>query len=76
MSTITIRSTEEIERALAELTRAGDSRSTVIRQAILDAAREQRRVRLRAEAERLRGDPEDVAAARAEAAELGELSAW
>lgn len=44
--------------------------------AILEAERTQRRTRLRAEAETLRNDPEDVAASRALAAEMEDLRAW
>lgn len=76
MTTYTIRSTEDVERALDILTDEGQSRSAVIRQAVIDAARAQRRARVRAEAERLRNDPADVAAARQLEAELDQISAW
>jgi len=76
MSTLTIRTDPEVERALDELTSQGRSRSEAARRAILDAERAQRRAKLRAEAESLRNDPDDVAAARQLAAEMDELRAW
>lgn len=76
MGTLTIRTDPEVERALEALTRAGSSRSEVARAAILDAERAQRRARLRAEAESLRNDPDDVAASRALAAEMDASRAW
>ncbi len=76
MATLTIRTDPEVERALAALTREGLSRSEVARTAILEAERAHRRARLRAEAELLRNDPEDVAASRELAAEMDALRAW
>lgn len=76
MSTLTIRTDAEVERALDALTSAGASRSQAVRQAILDAERANRRARLRAEAEQLRDDPDDVAASRAMAAEMDAQRAW
>jgi predicted transcriptional regulator len=76
MSTLTIRTDPEVERALTALTSGGRSRSEAARTAIMDAARAQRRARLRAEAEELRDDPEDVAASRALAAEMDAIRAW
>ena len=76
MKTLTIRTDAEVERALASLTREGQSRSEAARAAILDAERAHRRARLRAEAEALRNDPEDVAASRALAAEMDTIRAW
>lgn len=76
MSTLTIRTDPEVERALSALTSEGASRSEVARTAILEAERAQRRARLRAEAEALRDDPEDVAASRELAAEMEALRAW
>jgi len=76
MSTLTIRTDAEVERALESLTRDGRSRSDVVRAAILAAEREQRRSRLRAEAEALRDDPEDVAESRRLAAEMDVVRAW
>jgi hypothetical protein len=51
-------------------------RSEVARAAILDAERARRRARLRAEAEELRNDPDDVAASRELAAEMDAIRAW
>ena len=65
-----------MERALDALTSDGASRSEAARSAILDAERAQRRARLRAEAEELRNDPDDVAASRALAAEMDAIRAW
>lgn len=76
MTTLTIRTDPEVERALETLTREGLSRSEAARTAILEAERAHRRARLRAEAESLRNDHEDVAASRALAAEMDALRAW
>ncbi len=76
MSTLTIRTDSEVERALKALTQGGLSRSEAARSAILEAERAQRRARLRAEAEELRNDPEDVAASRELAAEMDTVRAW
>lgn len=76
MKTLTIRTDAEVERALESLTRDGQSRSDATRAAILDAERAQRRARLRAEAEDLRNDPEDVAASRQLRAEMDAIRAW
>lgn len=75
MSTLTIRTDPDVEEALTALTAEGRSRSEAARAAILDAARAQRRARLRAEAEDLRNDPDDVAASRELAAEMDALRA-
>lgn len=76
MATITIRTDPAVDEALDALTSDGWSRSEVIREAILLAFREQRHARLRAEAEALRDDPDDVAAARDLAAEMESVRAW
>lgn len=76
MSTLTIRTDPEVERALESLTREGQSRSEAARAAILEAERAHRRARLRAEAEELRNDHDDVAASRALAAEMDTIRAW
>ncbi len=75
IATLTIRTDQEVERALASLTSNGQSRSEAARAAILEAERTQRRERLRAEAEELRNDPEDLAASRALASEMDSLRA-
>ncbi|WP_448071153.1 hypothetical protein [Georgenia yuyongxinii] len=76
MTTLTIRTDSEVERALEALTREGLSRSEAARMAILEAERAHRRARLRAEAEELHNDPQDVAASRALAAEMDAIRAW
>lgn len=76
MSSLTIRTDPEVERALEALTREGLSRSEAARTAILEAERAHRRARLRAEAESLRNDPEDVAASRELTAEMDAIRAW
>ncbi|MDN5727777.1 MAG: hypothetical protein L0G99_17880 [Propionibacteriales bacterium] len=75
MSTLTIRTDFEVERALEALTSEGASRSEAARAAILAAERSHRRAQLRAEAEALRDDPDDVAASRELAAEMDEIRA-
>ena len=57
------------------LTREGLSRSEAVRLAILQAERVQRRTLLRAEAESLRDDPEDVAESRELAVEMEAIRA-
>ena len=76
MKTITLRTDLAVEQALQALTQDGISRSEVVRTAILDAERAQRRARLRAEAESLRNDPDDAAASRELAAQMSAISAW
>lgn len=76
MSSLTIRTDSEVEQALEYLTRDGQSRSEAARAAILAAERAHRRARLRAEAEELRNDPDDVAASRELAAEMDAIRAW
>ena len=75
MSTLTIRTDPEVERALDTLTSGGASRSEAVRSAILEAERALRRARMRAEAEQLRNDPDDVAASRALAEEMDAIRA-
>ncbi|CAM3284565.1 hypothetical protein OCAE111667_01805 [Occultella aeris] len=76
MPSITIRTDDQVERALAELTSRGSNRSDVVRRAILELARTEHAAALRAEAEALRDDPADVAAAKALAHEMSGISAW
>ena len=66
----------QTERALDALTQEGHSRSEAVRTAILQAERAQRRARLRAEAEELRHDADDVVASGELAAELEDVRAW
>jgi Arc/MetJ-type ribon-helix-helix transcriptional regulator len=76
MGPLTVRTNPEVERALELLTRDGKSRSEVVRAAILLAGREKRRARMRAEAEAIRNDPDDVAASRQLAEEMEAIRAW
>lgn len=76
MSTLTIRTDAEVERALDFLTHNGGSRSEAARTAILAAERQARRAQLRAEAQALRDDPEDVKASRELAREMESIRAW
>jgi Spy/CpxP family protein refolding chaperone len=72
---VTFRADPEIEAALAELTAGGRSRTEVIKAAVIEAARAQRREELRAEAAALAADPEDVAEIRAVREEMDALRA-
>lgn len=77
MSAITFRASPEVEQALSELAAdTGQDRSAAIRQAILESWRAHRTSRLRAEAEALANDPDDVAEMRAVREELDNLRAW
>lgn len=76
MSTLTIRTDADVERALDYLSQEGYSRSQAARLAIVEAERAHRRARMRAEAEQLRNDPEDVAASQELTAELDTVRAW
>jgi predicted transcriptional regulator len=76
MSTITFRADDDVERALADLVDGDRDRSQVIRDAILAAWRTRRAERLRAEAEALAADPDDVAEARAVLSDMESLRAW
>lgn len=76
MRTLTIRTDANVERALESLTSEGQSRSEAVRNAILETERAHRRARLRAEAESLRDDPDDVAASRELATEMDAIRAW
>ena len=75
MKTLTIRTDPDVERALDSLTGEGQSRSEAARAAILETERAHRRARLRAEAESLRNDPEDIQASRELAAEMEAIRA-
>ena len=76
MSVITFRTDEDVDRALADLTAGERDRSQVIREAILAAWRARRDQQLRAEAESLAADADDVAEARAVLADMESLRAW
>lgn len=76
MSTITFRTDDAVDRALADLTSGDRDRSQVIRDAILAAWRARRAEQLRAEAGALAADPEDRAEVRAVLADMESLRAW
>lgn len=76
MATITFRTDEAVDRALASLEASDGDRSQVIRDAILTAWRAREAERLRAEAEALAADDADRAEARAVLADMESLRAW
>ncbi|WP_041813359.1 hypothetical protein [Rhodococcus jostii] len=76
MGTTTVRLDAEMEKALAVLTAGGETKSSAIRGAILDAARRRQEAKLRAEAAALREDPEDRAEAQRVLGAMESLRAW
>jgi Arc/MetJ-type ribon-helix-helix transcriptional regulator len=76
MGTITVRTDEEVERALTALTENGRSQSAAIRDAILAAYRAQQAAHLRAEAAALAADSDDRAEMRRVQADMESLRAW
>ena len=74
--TITFRPDEDAARALAVLTRDGTPVSSAVRAALIDAAREQARSTLRAEAEALAADEQDRAEAAQVLRDMESLRAW
>lgn len=79
MTTTSFRTDPHLEAAIAALQAFSEgscSRSDVIRQAILDAARLAERDALRREAEVMMADPDIVAETLAVAAEMAEHRAW
>jgi len=76
MTSITFRTDREVDRALAELMTEGRDRSQAIREAILTAHRLKEAARLRAEADDLTGDSQDLAEARVVLADMESLRAW
>ncbi|GAA2880895.1 hypothetical protein Acy02nite_20790 [Actinoplanes cyaneus] len=76
MSTITFRADDDVDQALAELVSGDRDRSQVIRDAILAAWRARREEQIRAEAEAVAADADDVAEARAVLADMETLRAW
>ncbi|WP_084557685.1 hypothetical protein [Hamadaea tsunoensis] len=75
MTTITFRTDDAVDEALASL-EDGRDRSQVIRDAILTAARVRTAERLRAEAVALAEDEDDRAEARAVLEDMEGLRAW
>ncbi|HEV8627186.1 MAG TPA: hypothetical protein VG034_22300 [Acidimicrobiia bacterium] len=76
MGSITFRSDEASDAALRVLTEDGSDRSEVIRRALTEAAARRRAERLRAQAEALANDPDDLAEMRRVQAEMAALRAW
>ncbi len=76
MSTITFRADDDVDRALADLTKGDRDRSQVIRDAILAEWRRRQAEQLRAEAEALAADPDDRAEAREVLTDMEALRAW
>jgi len=74
--TITFRPDEDTQRALDVLTADGTAVSTVVRSALIDAARARARARLRSEAEVLAADPADRAEAAQVLRDMETLRAW
>ncbi len=74
--TITFRPDEDAQRALEVLTADGTAVSTVVRTALIDAARVRARQQLRAEAEALAQDPADRAEAAQVLRDMETLRAW
>lgn len=74
--TITFRPDEDAERALAVLTSDGTSVSAAVRSALIDAARELAKQRLRVEAQALADDPADRAEAAQVLRDMETLRAW
>jgi Arc/MetJ-type ribon-helix-helix transcriptional regulator len=76
MATLTVRTDEQTDRALRELTADGTSQSEVIRRAIYQAWRERQYARMEEESKRLLEDPDEQAEIRAIRADLDAISAW
>jgi Arc/MetJ-type ribon-helix-helix transcriptional regulator len=78
MAVLTLRTDSAVERALEYLLadREGETRSEIVREAILELERATRRARLREESARLDADPAEREAMKAMAAEMAKLSAW
>jgi uncharacterized protein YmfQ (DUF2313 family) len=74
--TITFRPDEDTQRALDALTTDGTAVSTVVRSALIDAARSRALERLRAEAEALAADAGDRAEAAQVLRDMETLRAW
>lgn len=74
--TITFRPDEDASRALAVLTRDGTQVSTVVRAALIEAARRQAAAAIRAEAEDLAADEADRAEAMQVLRDMETLRAW
>lgn len=76
MATITFRTDEFIDEALRELTSGDRDRSTVIREAILEAWRHRQDEALRQESLAIANDPADRAEIAAIRRDFEDLRAW
>jgi hypothetical protein len=74
--TITFRPDEDAQRALDALTADGSPVSSVVRSALIEAARARARRQLRGEAEQLAADPADRAEAAQVLRDMETLRAW
>jgi len=75
-NTITFRPDEDASRALAVLTQDGTPVSTVVRAALISAARQKAAAAIRAEAEQLAADEADRAEAIQVLRDMETLRAW
>lgn len=76
MATLTVRTDPAVDAAMKELTADGTTASEAVRQAIISAAKGRVAERMRADAERLATDPDDLAEIRRVREEMDELRAW
>ncbi|GAA2525244.1 hypothetical protein [Pilimelia columellifera] len=76
MTVITVRADTDVERALADLGATAGTRSQIVREAILAAARTARSERLRAEAAALAANDADRAEVAAVQHDLDDIRAW
>ncbi|CAN5189659.1 hypothetical protein BH11ACT6_BH11ACT6_60630 [soil metagenome] len=74
--TITFRPDEDASRAIAALTSDGTPVSTVVRAALIEAARRKAAARIRAEAEGVAADEDDRAEAARVLRDMETLRAW
>lgn len=75
-ATITFRPDEDARRALEELTADGTPTSTAVRDALIEAAAQRSRARLRAEAEALAADQHDRNESAQVLRDMETLRAW
>jgi hypothetical protein len=76
MTTLTVRTDSEVDKALAALTADGTSTSDAVRSAILAAYRRRYYAELQSAAEDAAHDPDDLAAVRAIREDMDALRAW
>ena len=76
MPIVNFRTDDLTQQALEELTADGATVSAVIRQALLDAARQRRRDLMRRESTTLLNDPTDLVESRAVLRDVDDLRAW